>query len=532
MKVLIVDDDDAIVEVIRDAVNWKRLEIYEVYTAHDAECARKILEERNVDIVISDIEMPGESGIELLQWYFEKGYEGKFLLLTSHESFDYATKALKFHASDYLLKPFNVQMMEMILKKNITSLEEERQKEESAEYGQWIRENMKEVKLAFWQSIISGRLQADRKVIEDNVHIRRLDLDVNASYRLVVSKVTNLEQDEEQYGSDLVRFILPDYHSEILCGMNENERVISYDRRGSILIVSICDAESEQTMLDRCKRLIRKCGNMLEATVTCCISKPCKMDNFREVYYRLVNIQEHNVTFCGEAYLEMQVNVEESGNISVLDLTEMKSLLEKRDKKTLLEHLKHELESKIKLHVMSAKMLNIVYLEFQQAVYSYLANRGIQISSLFNDKDSNRIVEKAEQSVIDLIRWANYIVDKAFELEEELHRSQTVIEKINRYIHEHYKEEIGRNEIGAEFHLVPEYVARLYKRKTGQNLKDYINEYRIEQAKILLRTSDMLVSDVSAEVGIDNISYFSTLFRKNTGISPNEYRRQEISHVE
>lgn len=132
---------------------------------------------------------------------------------------------------------------------------------------------------------------------------------------------------------------------------------------------------------------------------------------------------------------------------------------------------------------------------------------------------------------MDLIRWANYIVDKAFEYEEEVQKSQTLIEKIHGYIHEHYKEEIGRNEIGAEFHLVPEYLARLYKRKTGKNLKDYINEYRIEQAKFLLKTSDLLVSDISAEIGIDNFSYFSTLFKKSTGLSPNEYRRQIISPV-
>lgn len=527
MKVLIVDDDNAIVEVIRDAVQWEKLGIREVYTAYDAENAKRILGENKVDIVISDIEMPGESGLELLQWYQNEGYKGKFLLLTSHESFDYASKALKFHASDYLLKPFNVQMMEMVLKKNISSLEEERKKEESAAYGQWIRENMNEVKLSFWQSIISGRFQEDMKTIEDNVRIRKLDLDVHAFYRLVVSKVTNLAQDEEQYGSDLVRFSIPNFHSEILCGMSENERVISYDHKDSILFVTICDAEPEQAMLDRCNRLVRKCGNILEATVTCCISRLCKMDEFRSTYYRLVGVQDHNVIFCGESFLETQINMEESINMSILDLDEMKAMLEKRDKKTLMEHLKHELENKIKLHVLDAKMLGIVYLEFQQAVHTYLANRGIQVSRLFRDNESAWLAKKAEQSVIDLIRWANYTVDKVFELEEELHRTQTLIEKIQNFIHEHYKEEIGRNEIGAQFHLVPEYAAKLYKRKTGQNLKDYINDYRIEQAKILLRTSDMLVSDVSAEVGIDNISYFSTLFRKSTGISPNEYRKQK-----
>lgn len=526
MRALIVDDDDAIVEVVRDAVDWESLGIQDVYAAYDGECARKILQEKEVDIVISDIEMPRKSGLELLQWYYTEGYKGKFLLLTSHESFAYAAKALEFHASDYLLKPFNVAIMEMVLKKNIASLEKERQIEESAEYGQWVKENMKEVKQTFFESIFSGRLQADAGSIERNIQIRKLDLDISSTYCLVVSKVTNSEQDNEEYGLDLVRFILQNVHSEILCERPESGRVISYERKNSLLLVTVCEICKEQILLDRCSRLLKKCGNMLESTITCCISRPCTMDEFRAVYQRIVRIQESNVIFCGESFLETQIHMKKNCDTSVLNLDDMKIWLRKQDKKELLEYLKCQVDNKVKLHVMDAEMLHVICQEFQQAVYTYLANRGIQVSRLFGDMLSVQIAEKAEQSIIDLMRWANYLLEKVFAFESEVQKSQSLIEKIRGYIHKHYKEEIGRNEIGSEFHLVPEYLARLYKKKTGQNLKDYINEYRIEQAKILLKSSDMLVSDVSTEVGIDNISYFSTLFKKCTGISPNEYRKQ------
>ena len=65
---------------------------------------------------------------------------------------------------------------------------------------------------------------------------------------------------------------------------------------------------------------------------------------------------------------------------------------------------------------------------------------------------------------------------------------------------ENYKEDIGRNEIGAYFCFTPEYLAKIYKKKTGKNLKDYINEYRIEKAKELLCGEGVRVSDVAAEV--------------------------------
>ena len=73
---------------------------------------------------------------------------------------------------------------------------------------------------------------------------------------------------------------------------------------------------------------------------------------------------------------------------------------------------------------------------------------------------------------------------------------------------------------------MPEYLARMYKKKTGVSLKDYINDYRIQQAKLLLQQSDKQVGEVAADVGFSNLSYFSTLFKKSTGLTPVEYRRR------
>ena len=78
--------------------------------------------------------------------------------------------------------------------------------------------------------------------------------------------------------------------------------------------------------------------------------------------------------------------------------------------------------------------------------------------------------------------------------------------------------------IAAEFHLTPQYLAKLYSKKTGQFLMDYLREYRLEQAKKLLMKGDMSVSEVAMNTGFDNFSYFSTLFKKETGMSPQQYR--------
>jgi len=67
-------------------------------------------------------------------------------------------------------------------------------------------------------------------------------------------------------------------------------------------------------------------------------------------------------------------------------------------------------------------------------------------------------------------------------------------------------------------------LAKLYKKRTGITLKTYINEYRIEKAKELLRTGDKTISEVAESVDFDNFSYFSALFKKITGVSPSVYK--------
>ena len=94
INVLIVDDDIATVEVVRNTVHWEQLGVSSVDKAYNIEQAKKILLSKNIDLVISDVEMPMGSGLDLLRWFREQEMEGEFLLLTCHEDFSYALTAL------------------------------------------------------------------------------------------------------------------------------------------------------------------------------------------------------------------------------------------------------------------------------------------------------------------------------------------------------------------------------------------------------------------------------------------------------
>jgi len=99
-----------------------------------------------------------------------------------------------------------------------------------------------------------------------------------------------------------------------------------------------------------------------------------------------------------------------------------------------------------------------------------------------------------------------------------------VIQKIKSYISENLEKDLSLTRLAEVVYLNPSYLSRLYKQATGENLSDYITERRIAHARELLASTNMKISDISAAVGISNPAYFTILFKKYTGISPQQYR--------
>ena len=110
--ILIVDDDYITIEGLKEYVNWEKCKVKEVYTAMSAKRAKEIIESKQIDVLITDIEMPGDSGIDLLKWINENQKDPVCIFLTSHADFSYAKEAVKQKAFLYLLKPAPIEEME------------------------------------------------------------------------------------------------------------------------------------------------------------------------------------------------------------------------------------------------------------------------------------------------------------------------------------------------------------------------------------------------------------------------------------
>jgi AraC-like DNA-binding protein len=93
------------------------------------------------------------------------------------------------------------------------------------------------------------------------------------------------------------------------------------------------------------------------------------------------------------------------------------------------------------------------------------------------------------------------------------------------YIHEHYRDPIARKDLAQYARVSQEYLSTCFHRETGVTPSDYLERYRIKQAKRLLETTDLSITRVAMEVGFFDSSYFGRVFRREVGISPLAYRR-------
>lgn len=101
-----------------------------------------------------------------------------------------------------------------------------------------------------------------------------------------------------------------------------------------------------------------------------------------------------------------------------------------------------------------------------------------------------------------------------------------IIKKAMTYINNHYKENINIKQVAEYVHLNHSYFSTLFKKETGQTFSEYLLKNRIEESKLLLANTDMGILDISLAVGLNSQSYFTKIFKKQTGMTPYQYRKK------
>lgn len=112
-------------------------------------------------------------------------------------------------------------------------------------------------------------------------------------------------------------------------------------------------------------------------------------------------------------------------------------------------------------------------------------------------------------------------------IQEIKFRKISSLDKFNRvlsYIQDHIQEEISMGEMAERLFYSPSYFTRMFKKYTGLTPTQYINKTRLDRARLLLKTTDLQVSEIAGKTGFCDIYYFSKCFKGYTGFSPTDYR--------
>ena len=180
MRLLIVNDEVLTANNMKEDVEWEKYGIREALTAYDADEAKQILSSHKIDILLCDIEMPGDNGIALLSWVREKQMEIECIYLTCHANFEYAREAVKLGCQDYILIPAKYDDIGAAVLKVVTRIRRQQEDTRLKKYGEnWLADKKKEV------TEKRGEKKSHREIVADSVNyimknLEHEDMSVNA----------------------------------------------------------------------------------------------------------------------------------------------------------------------------------------------------------------------------------------------------------------------------------------------------------------------------------------------------------------
>ena len=522
MKVLIVDDDIPTTQAIKNSIDWDVLSIGEVYTANSFARAKKLINEVSPEIIVCDIEMPKGSGIDLIRWVRESEIDSRFLFLTCHEDFIYASEAIKYEADAYITKPFDVEKMQTAIAKAVQKVSHQ---QELTRYGERWANNVHQRENGFWKDLLFHAFSPDLHIIKGEIDSRGVEVDYSAEYRLVLGSVRESQPEENGWDADTFRYALRNLTSEILSGNVDAVRTLDYQSRERYRVVSVLPGEdSISEIQDKCEKLIEASRDCLHCSITCYIGGKAALGNLPKECNKLEEYDAYNIMRRGTV-INVDAMDEVPHALYSFDSAPIERLLREERGVEAVNQLRHVLEELAAQDKLNRETMQSIQHDYMQIIYAILYDHDVQAHELFSDGPSQKLYHASEVSVFDMMKWASYITSKTFQYIKESREADTIVDRLKRFIGENYIRRLTRDDIASSVFLSPDYVSKIFKYETGQYIKDYVTELRIEKSKQLLREGKMNISEVATSVGFDNFSYFSTIFKKVTGVSPSEYRR-------
>lgn len=173
-KILLVDDEAIAIEALKKIIDADALSITEIECAYDVEEARSLLQETAFDLMVCDIEMPEETGLDLMNWINGNGYNIVCIFLTCHPEFNYAKQAISLGVYEYLVKPVSRQELNDALRRAIEKRKEVMEDERARNIASTLSNEIQTDNETVSQTDLV--IEEVRKYIADNIGNEDLDV--------------------------------------------------------------------------------------------------------------------------------------------------------------------------------------------------------------------------------------------------------------------------------------------------------------------------------------------------------------------
>lgn len=507
-KLILVDDEEIALEGLSNYVDWKGLDFELVGTAQTIAEALALIRETEADVVLTDIQLEGESGLDLIRQLTVEFPQIRCVILSGHNDFEYARQALRYGTFDFLTKPILFDA----LRQTFTSLREQLLHDRQSSGQQQEYRELK--RTVYFNNLAKGKISYDSAVARElGIHtggpifLARIRLQDNSLRELLPDGVKNRLYAAIQTLFDGIT------HDVFNNAFNEYALLVYYcpqkqltgllERFAAECGCGLCIGVS--TQIDSLQRLARayfEAGKALDYQLLKRNQPVICFDSVRDFLYT-------DSVITGT--MEEQIN----GALLNKDVSALTALCEK-----MIDTILKNEESGGVVYTFCIEY----YLLIDRFLHSYLdgytAVRTVdvirQIVLRDTQEDLRQYMRQCLLGLEDSIKEANPL-------------SSDVVGQMQGYIREHYAENISLQTLADQFYLHPIYLSRLFKEKTGQNFIDYLTRVRFEKAKELLARPEIKIYNISQMVGYESPKYFSKIFKGLSGMTPSEYRDTQPS---
>jgi Response regulator containing CheY-like receiver domain and AraC-type DNA-binding domain len=515
-KVILVDDEELILEGLKKCVSWDRhgFELIETFT--DAGNALDFIQNEKVNVVITDIRMPGIDGLDLIGRISEKNKSIKTIILSGYNEFEYARRALMYGASAYILKPTDDESVYSALDKVKDELDREKS------MG----------KASFWE----GKLDLN-KIIPENIlrdlifnksNTRPGILEDFLGYRffyLLVLSAGNYDFIQGEAGDVLKKCSPSGYFGQC------KYITVSHEKY-EIVLFALMEQLGDRHNIFALMKDIREnvCGTFGRAVPAGVWEGPFNRLSDLERVFRKARKKLQYSFYAKEGLVDIPDRVLED----IVDIVRLKEHVNLKEaaERIILEDDEAKLRDIVGNTISRLKKIFIpdsLMLQIPGAVLNEMTNSISLHAESEKDKTSNADKQDAEYKLSTFDDLERCLVDMVLFQKSQYYDRYSGYEKAvtslaKKYVEKNYEADIRLEDIARHLAISVSYFCQMFKQNTGTSFIQYLMDYRMAKAGELIKSTDLRVYEVAQRVGYADSRYFMKLFKRHFGVSPLEMR--------